>query len=73
MIANFESVTAMLAKLLGLISLLVLSAPATAQILSPRGYGGIQFGAQLRQVESQLKESAEPRDREFGCDYVQFK
>jgi hypothetical protein len=73
MIANFETVTTMLAKPLALISLLLLSDPATAQILSPRGYGDIHFGAQLRNVESQLKESAEPRSREFGCDFVQFK
>ena len=73
MIANFETVTAMLAKPLALISLLLLPDQATAQILSARGYGDIQFGAQLRDVESQLKESAEPRNREFGCDFVKFK
>lgn len=73
MIANFEAVTARFAKPLTLISLLLLSDPATAQILSPRGYGAIQFGAQLRDVESRLKERAEPRNREFGCDFVQFK
>jgi len=66
-------VTAMLARLLVLIALLSLSDPATAQILSPRGYGDIQFGAQLADVESRLKEGAEPRNREFGCDFVQFK
>jgi hypothetical protein len=73
MIASLGTVTAMLARPLALISLLSLCDPATAQILSPRGYGEIQFGTQLTDVESRLKERAAPRNREFGCDFVQFK
>lgn len=73
MIAYFATVTAMLARPLALIAALSLSDLATAQILSPRGYGNIQFGTKLTDVESRLKESAEPRNREFDCAFVQFK
>ena len=73
MIANFETVTAMLAKPLALISMLLFFDPATAHILSPRAYGDIQFGARLTDVEARLKESAVPRNHEFGCDFVQFE
>lgn len=32
----------------------------------------MQFGAQLRDLESRLNERAKPRKREFACDFVRF-
>lgn len=41
--------------------------------LSPSGYGLIQFGQPLKVAEVNLNETAMPKKREAGCDFVTFK
>jgi hypothetical protein len=45
---------------------------AQALVLSPLGYGEVRFGTKLSEVETKLKQLAEPRTRELGCDFVKF-
>jgi hypothetical protein len=42
-------------------------------VLSPSGYGFIQFGQSLKVAEANLNETALPNKRELGCDFVMFK
>lgn len=46
---------------------------AETPVLSASGYGLIQFGQPLRVAEANLKETALPRKREPGCDFIKFK
>jgi hypothetical protein len=46
---------------------------AETAVLSASGYGAIQFGQSLKVVEANLKETALPKKREPGCDFVKFK
>jgi hypothetical protein len=46
---------------------------AETPLLSASGYGPIQFGQPLEVVEANLKETALPKKREPGCDFVKFK
>jgi hypothetical protein len=46
---------------------------ADAPILSPSGFGDIQFGQPLKAVEANLNETALPKKRELGCDFVTFR
>lgn len=46
---------------------------AETAVLSASGYGAIQFGQSLEVVEANLKETALPKKREPGCDFVKFK
>ena len=41
--------------------------------LSPSGYGLIQFGQALKEAEVNLHETAMPKKRESGCDFVTLK
>lgn len=46
---------------------------AETPVLSASGYGLIQFGQPLKAVEEKLKETAFPKKREPGCDFIKFK
>lgn len=46
---------------------------AQVEILSPFGYGQIQFGQPIKLVEARLHQTALPVTREFSCDFVRFK
>ena len=46
---------------------------AETTVLSPSGYGLIQFGQPLKVTEVNLNETALPKNREPGCDFVKFK
>ena len=59
--------TLLLAALLGV------SATASSQVLSPDGYGKIQFGQRLDQVERKLGQRATPRPADPACSMVGFK
>ena len=54
-------------------ALLGLSATASSQVLSPDGYGKIQFGQRLDQVERTLGQRATPRPLDPSCPIVRFK
>jgi len=54
-------------------ALLGVSATASSQVLSPDGYGKIQFGQQLDQVERTLGQRATPRPLDPNCPIVRFK
>jgi hypothetical protein len=41
-------------------------------LLSPQGYGEVQFGADLATVERRLAQPAIPRQRDANCDFVTF-
>lgn len=49
------------------------SSAATAQILTPDGYGRIQFGERLDSVERRLGQRAAPRPADPACSIVRFK
>jgi hypothetical protein len=46
---------------------------SSAQILSPRGYGVIAFGEQLKDAEARVQEVVSSTIQEPGCDFVRFK
>jgi len=46
---------------------------AETPVLSPFGYGLIQFGQPINVVEAHLNETALPKKRDSGCDFVKFK
>ncbi len=48
-------------------------ATASAQTLSPDGYGKIRFGDRLVTAEKRLGQRATPRPRERACSIVRFK
>jgi len=52
---------------------LVLCSSATAQVLSPRGYGTVSFGHKLADIERAVREQAQPQTRNESCDFVTFK
>ena len=54
-------------------ALLGLSATASSQVMSPDGYGKIQFGQRLDQVERTLGQRATPRPLDPSCPIVRFK
>ena len=54
-------------------ALLGVSATASSQVLSPDGYGKIQFGQRLDQVERKLGQRATPRPLDPSCPIVRFK
>lgn len=54
-------------------ALLGVSAAASGQTLSPDGYGKIQFGQRLDQVERKLGQRATPRPADPACSMVGFK
>jgi hypothetical protein len=56
-----------------LAGLLGLSTAASAQTLSPDGYGKIAFGQRLSAVERQLGQRASPRPADPACSMVTFK
>lgn len=56
-----------------LTALLGVSAAASGQVLSPDGYGKIQFGQRLDQVERKLGQRAAPRPADPACSMVGFK
>ena len=58
-----------LAALLGL----TMALPAAAQMLSPDGYGKIQFGDRLDAVERRLGQRGAPRPADPACSVVRFK
>jgi hypothetical protein len=53
--------------------LLGLSTTASSQVLSPDGYGKIQFGQRLDAVERQLGQRATPRPADPACSMVAFR
>ena len=61
--------SAFLAALLSVCSAL----PASAQLLSPDGYGKIHFGDRLDAVERRLGQRAAPRPADPACSIVRFK
>ena len=56
-----------------LAGLLGLSTTASSQMLSPDGYGKIQFGQRLDQVERHLGQRAAPRPADPACSMVASK
>jgi len=46
---------------------------ADGEVISPIGYGEIQFGAKLAEIETKLKQTAVPKKRAPDCDFVRFK
>lgn len=48
-------------------------ANADAELLSPQGYGPIQFGMKIEAAEAAVKQSVTGKYSRSGCDYVQFK
>lgn len=54
-------------------ALLGVSATASSQVMSPDGYGKIQFGQRLDQVERKLGQRATPRPLDPSCPIVRFK
>jgi hypothetical protein len=46
---------------------------AETPMLSPSGFGVVQFGQPLKVAEANLSETALPKKREAGCDFVKFK
>lgn len=56
-----------------LLALLGAPGAATAQMLSPDGYGKIGFGDRLDAVERRLGQRATPRPQDPACSIVRFK
>ena len=54
-------------------ALLGLAGTASSQVLSPDGYGKIQFGQRLDAVERRLGQRAAPRPADPACSMVAFK
>jgi hypothetical protein len=48
------------------------TAVAGTLVLSPNGYGDVQFGRSLAAAERKAKQVATPKKRERGCAFVQF-
>ena len=55
------------------LSVTSISVMAETPVLSPSGYGRIQFGQPLKIVEANLNDTALPKKREPRCDFVKFK
>jgi hypothetical protein len=53
--------------------LLISCSSATAQVLSPQGYGMVSFGHRLADIERAVGERAQPQVRVESCDFVRFR
>lgn len=58
---------------IGMFAVLPALAKTETPVLSPSGYGLVQFGQPLESVEKNLGEAASPKERESACDFVTFR